>query len=102
MFGAVMLPALEAWAKILRYVDAEGVIWFTNISPASEQQGPSPSAAVPKQPKRIERVRGHPYRTEVEQLARQYGLSPNLVSALMAVESDFDPAAISPKGAQGL
>jgi soluble lytic murein transglycosylase-like protein len=44
----------------------------------------------------------HPYRAEVEQLAHQYELSPHLVNALIAVESDFDPEAISPKGAQGL
>jgi soluble lytic murein transglycosylase-like protein len=39
---------------------------------------------------------------EVEQLAYRHGLNPGLVSALMAVESDFDPMAVSAKGAQGL
>jgi soluble lytic murein transglycosylase-like protein len=39
---------------------------------------------------------------EVERLAPQHGLSPNLVNAIMAVESDFDPTAVSSKGAQGL
>jgi Transglycosylase SLT domain/Domain of unknown function (DUF4124) len=101
-FGAVLFPPPEARAKILRYIDAEGVIWFTNTPPTSEQRGAVESAPATKQPKRAGRVRAHPYRTEVEQLAQQYGLSPNLVSALMAVESDFDPTAISPKGAQGL
>ena len=51
---------------------------------------------------RVTRAQAHPYRAEVEHLARRHGLSPNLVSALMAVESDFDPTAISSKGAQGL
>lgn len=34
--------------------------------------------------------------------ARRHGLAPELVAAVAAVESGFDPAAVSPKGAQGL
>jgi hypothetical protein len=102
MYGIVMFPLPEAGAKILRYIDAEGVIWFTNIPRTPDQGGAPGSASEMKQSNRVVRVQAHPYHTEVEQLARRHGLSPNLVSALMAVESDFDPTAISPKGAQGL
>jgi soluble lytic murein transglycosylase-like protein len=98
MYGIVMFPPPEAWAKILRYIDAEGVIWFTNIPFTPDQRG-TPET---QRSNRVVRVQAHPYRAEVEQLARRHGLSPNLVSALMAVESDFDPTATSPKGAQGL
>jgi len=35
-------------------------------------------------------------------LAPRFGLDPRLVLALISVESDFDPAAVSTKGAQGL
>jgi len=97
-----MFPSPEAWAKILRYVDAEGVIWFTNIPPTPDQHDAARGAPKPKPSSRQVRVQAHPYRTEVEQLAHRHGLSPNLVSALMAVESDFNPTAISPKGARGL
>jgi soluble lytic murein transglycosylase-like protein len=34
--------------------------------------------------------------------ARRHGLAPELVAAVAAVESAFDPSAVSPKGAQGL
>lgn len=102
MYSIVMFPLPEARAKILRYIDAEGVIWFTNIPHTPDQGGAPRSAPETKQSNRVVRVQAHPYRTEVEQLARRHGLSPNLVSALIAVESDFDPTAISPKGAQGL
>lgn len=34
--------------------------------------------------------------------ARQYGLEPALVKAVVKCESRFDPAAVSPRGAQGL
>jgi hypothetical protein len=37
-----------------------------------------------------------------EDTARRHGLEPSLVRAVAAVESGFRPAAVSPKGAQGL
>jgi hypothetical protein len=102
MFGIMTVSTPEAWAKIVRYIDADGVIWFTNIPHTPDQRDTPPHAPGTKRSNHATRVRAHPYGAEVEQLARRHGLSPHLVSALMAVESDFDAAAISPKGAQGL
>ncbi len=52
------------------------------------------------------RVSGHPnvarFTPLIEQQARARGLDPALVKAVVAVESAFDPQAISPKGAVGL
>ena len=52
------------------------------------------------------RVSGHPnvarYTPLIEQHATSHGLDPALVKALVAVESAFDPNAVSPKGAVGL
>jgi Transglycosylase SLT domain len=100
--GVVMLHSTEALAKILRHVDANGVIWFTNIPPTPDERDLQQNIPGAKRSNRVARVQAHPYRTEVEHLARRHGLSPSLVSALMAVESDFDPTAVSSKGAQGL
>jgi soluble lytic murein transglycosylase-like protein len=102
MCGLVMFHSPRAWAKILRHVDADGVIWFTNLPPTIGERGSPQSASETQRPTRAARTQAHPYRMEVEQLARRHGLSANLVSALMAVESDFDPTAVSTKGAQGL
>jgi hypothetical protein len=102
MHGLGLFPSPEAWAKITRYIDADGVIWFTNTPRTPEPPGTSAKAPETPPSRRVARVQAHPYRTEVEQLARRHGLSANLVSALMAVESDFDPLAVSPKGARGL
>jgi hypothetical protein len=100
--GVAMLHVPEALAKILRHVDADGVIWFTNVPPTPDERGLQRNTPGAKRSNRVARVQAHPYRTEVEHLARRHGLSPSLVSALMAVESDFDPTAVSSKGARGL
>jgi Transglycosylase SLT domain len=100
--GVAMLYSTEALARILRHVDANGVIWFTNIPPTPDERDLQQNTPGAKRSNRTARVQAHPYRTEVEHLARRHGLSPSLVSALMAVESDFDPTAVSSKGAQGL
>ena len=42
------------------------------------------------------------FRPLVNDVARQLGLDPNLMVALIAAESAFDPRAVSPKGAIGL
>jgi len=102
MCGGVMLHPSEGWARIVRHIDAYGVIWFTNIPSNPDAPDSLHRAQGEKRPHQVTRVQAHPYRTAVEQLARRYGLSPNLVSALMAIESDFDSTAVSSKGAQGL
>lgn len=38
----------------------------------------------------------------VEETAKQYELSPELVDSVIQVESNYNPYAVSPKGAQGL
>jgi soluble lytic murein transglycosylase-like protein len=38
----------------------------------------------------------------VAETARRHGLAPELVMAVISVESGFEPKAVSPKGAQGL
>jgi soluble lytic murein transglycosylase len=43
-----------------------------------------------------------PYRAEIEKYAKQYGLDPYFLAALIRQESEFDPKAISSASARGL
>ena len=43
-----------------------------------------------------------PYRAELERFAKQNGLDPFLVAALIRQESEFNPKAVSPANARGL
>jgi soluble lytic murein transglycosylase-like protein len=40
--------------------------------------------------------------THIEEVATQHGVAPKLVAAIVAVESQFNPRAVSRKGAEGL
>lgn len=100
--GLALALSTDSQGKILRHVDADGVIWFTNIPTPKDRQAGSRAGAGTARHDRVQQLRQHPYRTDVEQIARQHRVSPHLVSALMAVESGFNPEALSPKGAQGL
>jgi soluble lytic murein transglycosylase len=43
-----------------------------------------------------------PFADQINRTAVRHGLDPALVAAVVAIESDFDPRAVSPKGARGL
>jgi len=43
-----------------------------------------------------------PYAVEIREAATRYGVDPDLVHSVIRVESDFNPWAVSRKGAQGL
>jgi len=81
---------------LYRFVDARGVIHYTNV-PTDQRyvrvrpkKKPGPSEAPDR------------YDSLIARVARQHDLPPALVKAVIASESNFNSAAISPKGAEGL
>lgn len=115
------LAAGSAHADIYGYVDAEGNAHFStekldsryqlfargNGSFDSEQLMAGPDAGgKPVSPALFQYLSAHPNLKKFEPLlngaAKEYGLQPALLKAIMAAESGFNPKAVSPKGAIGL
>ena len=118
----LFFPCQRAVADIFQYVDDTGVIHFSNVSvgkakkfrkvreesntrryaentsrnaPATAAQAPSTSIPAPaKMP--------GAYTEIINTACNRHGVDPALVHALVKVESDFNPYALSSKGAMGL
>ncbi len=84
-----------AAGDVYQYVDANGVVHFTNV-PTDPRYRPlfRGTAAASSRPKEIHQM--------IHGAARRHGLDPALVKAVVKVESDFDPSAVSTAGAMGL
>lgn len=111
---AAAVAVRPAAADIYRHLDEKGVIHFTNVpdgphfqlyikenlpTPAPKTnkvrgRGSSPSRAALYS---LPQLNGH-----IETVSQLYGLDPHLIRAVIHAESNFDPFAVSPKGAQGL
>jgi soluble lytic murein transglycosylase-like protein len=106
--GLSLLPSLSS-ADIFSYTDADGVQHFTN-RPAGDSryklfmrgrdgQRGGPGSVAPSDTS-IERFSR--YSDPIREAASLYQIPEELVRAVIKVESDYDPRAISRVGAQGL
>lgn len=89
-----------AIGDIYRYVDPNGVIHFTNVPASSRYRfymRETRTGLRLSYPQRVRRV--DPL---VRRVAKRYGVEVPLIKAVIKVESDFDPNAVSLEGAQGL
>ena len=110
------LPLQPARADIYQYTDEKGIVHFTNVSgggknhkkvrsepesvPVSRPSAPAPSSPAGAAPS----VASIPaaYIDIINVACDRYGVDPLLVHAIVKVESDFNPYALSRKGAMGL
>jgi len=84
--------------RLLQYVRAQP---NTELPPCLLPERLDPVHVVVEEP--LIEIRGRPeVEALVKQLAPQYAIDPQLVMALISVESGFNPKALSPKKAQGL
>ena len=114
LFGALCVAvAPSAVADIYSYTDADGVIHFTNkpagdpryklylrTSGAKKKARRDAVSAVAPSDRTIERFTR--FDTVVRQAATLYQIPEALIRAVIKVESDYDPRAVSHAGASGL
>ncbi|UCG08054.1 MAG: lytic transglycosylase domain-containing protein [Desulfobacterales bacterium] len=95
-----VFPPIGAFADIYRYIDENGVMHFTNAPTSSsreyklflrERKSPEPSWFYNEK-----------YDDLISEASKRYGISFSLLKAIIKAESDFDPQAVSKKGAMGL
>ncbi len=85
-------------ADIYRYIDSQGVMHFTNIPTSSDYK-----LYIRERPKRSLAANiPDTYDPVIAKAAERFGVSFSLLKALIKIESDFDPLAVSSVGAKGL
>lgn len=103
--------AAAAAGGIYGYTDDEGVMHLSNVPDREPYKLLRRSPEDSRMRSRSEHWRprsaepfsaGSPYAAEIAAAANAYGLEPALLHAVIAVESNHNPSAVSPKGAQGL
>ncbi len=118
----ILGSARPAAADIYRRVDADGIVYLTNVAPSGGQtaewqrvlrEDPDANTKVAARRGRCERCdtvpaqdtspdRFHRYDHFIAEAAALYEIPPALIRAVIKVESDYDPRVISSMDARGL
>jgi soluble lytic murein transglycosylase-like protein len=107
-----MALSFSAGAETYSFTDADGVVHFTNVPTDKRYQPVDPSEKKKKRKKRTRRAKRSfkvylprnvtKYDEYVREASKRFNIPVPLIRAVMAVESNFDPTAVSHAGAQGL
>jgi hypothetical protein len=100
--GALLVPA-PAGAQIYTRVNARGVIEATNVPESSSYRltYPGKGTLIHSRGFRVASYHGQ-YDRDIQAAAATFDVAADLIKAVIQVESEFDPLAVSSKGAQGL
>lgn len=92
-----------AVGDIYKYIDENGVIHFTNVpTDPSYQYRLFIREMTKKAPLTVSRYSSNVYDEMITEASRRHGISFPLLKAVIKVESDFNPKAVSRAGALGL
>jgi soluble lytic murein transglycosylase-like protein len=105
----VVATGFQARADIYAYTDAQGSAHYSNVpndprftlllkSPPEPAAAPAAAVSIPQR----WRERAASYQGLIDRTAKRMALQPALLKAVIAVESAFNPRAVSRAGAQGL
>jgi soluble lytic murein transglycosylase len=96
--AGIFFSALPGYTDIYRYIDSKGVLHFTNAPTSSNYR-----LYIKERPK-IPANSNVPNRYDrlITAAAKRHGISFSLLKAIIKVESDYNPRAVSKKGAKGL
>ncbi len=107
--GAMALVPSDAAADIYTWTDANGVVHFSNDKPKgaklfvkSQPRKKKRGAVKPVMPSDRSVERFTRYNQWIREAATLYQIPEELIRAVIKVESDYDPRAVSSAGAQGL
>ena len=96
----VIMLALPVNADIYMYIDPDGVVHFTNVPTSSETD--YRLYIKEKRKAHHSRYSEKLYDSYIKQAAELNGVAYPLLKAIIKAESDFNPRAVSKKGALGL
>lgn len=108
VFPLLLATALPTWADIYSYTDGNGIVHLSNhatekrevlLIQDTERPTTRPSASAAPIADVLDKM---PYANLVDKAAQAQHLDRALLHAVIAEESAYNPAAISPKGARGL
>jgi len=89
----------SARADTYKYVDENGSVHFTNVPTEIKFKRISREKVAPKVSESSHQKKSEPI---IELLSKKYSVDPALIKAVIKAESDFNPKAVSSKGARGM
>ena len=107
LLTVVLGVASPAAAQIYSWRDADGKLVLSD-RPRADQAGPQTTyevhgaASVRATTPLLTSKKSAPYDASINEHSRRHGVAPDLVRAVIQVESAFNPVAVSNKGAMGL
>ena len=98
--GGAFLPAAQAADRIAAYLDSRVRVVFVNQArnPSPPKQATSGQARTAARPNLGSSDLDH----AIQRSANRHQVDPDLVRAIVRVESNYNPYAVSSRGAQGL